>query len=177
MCIFLPFLLPSRFSPDAGVRRYLQPGSHLARSCASKLCKPLAIVSHSNLGNHQLPTDTIIESPKQSCYILHRFPTLHRIKKNNFFLHSSPHDKKTTIMKIAEADWSSMHCCRPKQVGGLVSEILWLGSEYVPIKKNNNTLRFVSIFCQIMGKDQKRSSLRCGLFLAELRCGPTIIND
>ena len=47
MC-FLLFLEPSRGSPHVGVSCFLQPSRHLSRSCASILCKPLAVMSHSS---------------------------------------------------------------------------------------------------------------------------------
>ena len=51
MC-FLLFLEPSRCSLHAGVSRFLQPSRHLSRSCASNLCKPVAIMSHSSTSFH-----------------------------------------------------------------------------------------------------------------------------
>ena len=51
MCFFL-FLEPSRDSPHAGVSWFLQPSRHLSRSWASNLCRPLAVMSHSNTSFH-----------------------------------------------------------------------------------------------------------------------------
>ena len=51
MC-FLVFLDPSRCYPHAGISRFLQPSRHLSQSCASNLCKPLAIMSHSSTSFH-----------------------------------------------------------------------------------------------------------------------------
>ena len=47
MCFFL-FVEPSRCSPQAEVIQFLQPSCNLSRSCASNLCMPLAITSHSS---------------------------------------------------------------------------------------------------------------------------------
>ena len=51
MC-FLLFLEPSRGSPHPGVSWFLQPSRHLLQSCATNLCKPLAVMSHSSTSFH-----------------------------------------------------------------------------------------------------------------------------
>ena len=51
MC-FLLFLEHSGGSPHAGVSWFLQLGRHLSQSCASNLCKPLAVMSHSSTSFH-----------------------------------------------------------------------------------------------------------------------------
>ena len=51
MC-FLLFLEPSRCSSHARVCQFLQPSRHLSPSCASNLCKPLTIMSHSSTSFH-----------------------------------------------------------------------------------------------------------------------------
>ena len=45
---FILFLEPRRCSKHAWVSWFLQPSRHLSRSCASNLCKPPAITSHSS---------------------------------------------------------------------------------------------------------------------------------
>ena len=53
-CISFYSWSPTDFSPHAGVSRFLPPSRHLSRSCASSLCKPLAIMSHSSTSFHFL---------------------------------------------------------------------------------------------------------------------------
>ena len=78
MC-FLVFLEPSRCSPRAGVSWFLQPSRHLSRSCASNLCKPLAIMTHTStyfLFFFGLPflSDQLLSAVPLLGVVLHPFP-------------------------------------------------------------------------------------------------------
>ena len=52
--IFFLFLEPSKFSWQSRVSKFLQQSLHLARFCASNLCKPATVMSQSTTSFHFL---------------------------------------------------------------------------------------------------------------------------